>query len=149
MKKFMKRMTVTLTVLFAVLGLGTTIAFAGNYIQWNGTQDFIEALENLTQIERAGSDLKVDLDMAEGESRALRVEMEKLQEERNTLNGWNQELKNKVKDKDNKIDSLEQDIEALEKRIDSGQTNKDQLQQAEKDMEEVKQKSADVLNGLK
>ena len=125
MKKTIKRIALTITILLALFGATTGIALASGYITWNGTQDYQETLINLNLISERGRELK---------------------SERDELGNSNEQLQNVIKDKDNKIDSLEQDIEALEKRINDGQTTQDQLKQAEKDMRDVKNKSEQVLN---
>ena len=57
-----------------------------------------------------------------------------------------EQTRNRLLDKDNQINSLEQEIEALEKRVSGGQTTQGQLEQAEKDMKDVKNKSEEVLS---
>ena len=125
MKKTMKRVAVTGTVLLALFGAGTGIAFASGYITWGGTQDFEQTLINLNLISERGQEMKSNNE---------------------NINRDLEQKNNQLLDKDNQIDSLNQQIEALEKRIESGQTTQDQLQQAEKDMRDVKQKSEEVLS---
>ena len=125
MKNFVKKGLITLGTVFALLGVGGTVAFASGYITWNGTQDFQQTIANLNLISERGR---------------------KLKESNESINRDLEQTRNQLLDKDNKIDSLEQNIEALEKKINGGQTTQDQLKQAEKDMRDVKNKSQEVLN---
>ena len=124
MKKTIKRTALTITILLALIGATGTVAFAANFITWNGTQDFQQTLVNLNLISDRGRELTAD-----NENIARELE----------------QTKNKVLDKENEIDALEQEIEALEKRVDGNKTTQYQLKQAEKDMRDVKQKSEEVL----
>ena len=124
MKKTMKRIAVTGTVLLALFGAGTGIAFASGYITWGGTQDFEQTLINLNLISEHGRELKAGNE---------------------NINRELEQKHNELLDKDNQIDSLNQQIEALEKRVEGGQTSQDQLQQAEKDMKNVREKTEEVL----
>lgn len=125
MKKQMKRLLVTVTILLALFGAGTGIAFASGYITWGGTEDFEQTLINLNLISERGREMKTDNEKV---SREL------------------EQASNRLKDKDNEIIALEQEIEALEKRIEGNMTTQDQLKQAEKDMKNVRDKSDEVLN---
>ena len=128
MKKTIKRIALTLTILLALFGATTGIALAANYITWNGTQDFQQTLDNLNLISERGQELQSD-------NENITRELEQTQ--------------NRLLDKDNQINALEQEIEALEKRVDGNKTTQDQLKQAEKDMRDVKKKSKEVLNEFK
>ena len=125
MKKTIKRIALTLTVLFALIGATGTVAFAANYIQWGGSSDFEQTLVNLNLISERGRELTAD-------NENIARELEQTQ--------------NRLLDKDNQINALEQEIEALEKRVDDNKNTKDQLKQAEKDMRDVKNKSEEVLS---
>ena len=125
MKKHLKRLAVTVTVLFALLGATGTVALASGYITWGGSQDFQQTLINLNLISERGRALKSD-------NESVGRELE--------------QTKNTVLDKENEIDRLEQEIEALEKKVDGGKTTQDQLEQAVKDMRDVKNKSEQVLS---
>ena len=125
MKKTIKRIALTLTILLALFGATTGIALAANYITWNGTQDFQQTLINLNLISERGRELKAN-------NENINRELEQTQ--------------NQLLDKDNQINALEQEIEALEKRVDGNKTTQDQLKQAEKDMRDVKKKSEEVLS---
>ena len=125
MKKTIKRIGITLLAGFALLGAGTTVAFASGYIQWGGSQDFQQTLINLNLISERGRELKAN---NENTNREL------------------EQTRNQLLDKDNQINALEQEIEALEKRVEGGKTTQDQLKQAEKDMRDVKKKSEEVLS---
>jgi len=120
-----KRIALTITILLALIGATGTVAFAANYIQWGGSQDFQQTLENLDLISDHGRELKSD-------NENIARELEQTQ--------------NRLLDKDNEIDALEQEIEALEKRVEGNKNTKDQLKQAEKDMRDVKKKSEEVLS---
>ena len=127
MKKTMKRIAVTGTVLLALFGAGTGIALASGYITWGGTQDFEQTLINLNLIGERGQELKT---ANENIGREL------------------EQKHNELLDKDNQIDSLEQEIEALEKRIEGSKTTQDQLKQAEKDFKHVREETESVLEGM-
>ena len=124
MKKTIKRIALTITILLALIGATGTIALASGYITWNGTQDFQQTLINLNLISERGRELKASNE---------------------NINRELEQTKNKVLDKENEIDALEQEIEALEKRVEGSKTTQDQLKQAEKDMRDVKNKSEQVL----
>jgi len=124
MKKTIKRIALTITILLALIGATGTVALASGYITWGGSQDFQQTLENLDLISDHGRELKSD-----NENIARELE----------------QAGNRLKDKDNQINALEQEIEALEKRIEGNKTTQDQLKQAEKDMRDVKKKSEQVL----
>ena len=124
MKKTIKRIALTITILLALIGATETIVFAANYIQWSGSSDFEQTLVNLNLISQRGRELTAD-----NENIARELEQKH----------------NQLLDKDNQINALEQEIEALEKRVDGNKTTQDQLKQAEKDMKEAKKKSDEVL----
>ena len=125
MKKTIKRIALTLTILFALIGATGTVALASGYITWNGTQDFQQTLINLNLISERGRELKANNE---------------------NINRELEQTHNRLLDKENEIDALEQEIEALEKRVEGGKTTQDQLKQAEKDMRDVKNKSEQVLS---
>ena len=125
MKKAIKRIALTITILLALIGATGTVALASGDIQWSGSQDFQQTLVNLNLISERGQELQSD---NENIGREL------------------EQAGNRLKDKDNQINALEQEIEALEKRVEGNKTTEDQLKQAEKDMRDVKKKSEEVLN---
>ena len=125
MKKTIKRIALTIAILFALIGATGTVAFAANYITWNGSQDFQQTLINLNLISERGRELKANNE---------------------NINRELEQTHNQLLDKDNQINALEQEIEALEKRVDGNKTTQDQLKQAEKDMRDVKKKSEEVLS---
>ena len=120
MKKTIKRIALTITILLALIGATGTVALAANFITWNGTQDFQQTLANLNLISERGRELTADNE---------------------NINRELEQMNNKLLDKDNQINALEQEIEALKKNDKS-----DQLEQAEKDMKEVREKSEEVLS---
>ena len=124
MKKTIKRIALTITILFALIGATGTVALASGYIQWSGSSDFQQTLANLNLISERGRELKSDNE---------------------NINRELEQTRNQLLDKDNRINALEQEIEALEKRVDGNKTTQDQLKQAEKDMRDVKNKSEEVL----
>ena len=125
MKKTIKRIALTITILFALIGATGTVALASGYITWNGTQDFQQTLANLNLISERGRELTADNE---------------------NINRELEQARNQLLDKDNRINALEQEIEALEKRVEGNKTTQDQLKQAEKDMKEVREKSEEVLS---
>ena len=132
MKKTIKHITITIVTLFAFLGISTTALAATGYITWKGSADFQQALENLNIISERGQELKTERDGYYRE---------------------NEQLVNRLKDKDNLINAKEQELDSLRKENqqlkESSTNNSNELKQAEKDMKEVNQKSKDVLNNLK
>src|SRR5699024_10485966 len=120
MKKTIKRIALTITILLALIGATGTIALASGYITWNGTQDFQQTLANLNLISERGRELTADNE---------------------NINRELEQTRNQLLDKDNQINALEQEIEALEKRVDGNKATQDQLKQAEKDMKGVREKS--------
>src|SRR5699024_10147362 len=125
MKKAIKRIALTITILLALIGATGTVAFAANYITWNGSQDFQQTLANLNLISERGRELKSNND---------------------NINRELEQTRNQLLDKDNQINALEQEIEALEKRVGGKETTQDHFKQAEKDMRDVKNKSEQVLS---
>ena len=125
MKKTIKRIALTITILLALIGATGTVALASGYITWNGTQDFQQTLANLNLISERGRELKANNE---------------------NINRELEQTRNQLLDKDNRINALEQEIEALEKRLDGSKTTQDQLRQAEKDMKNVREKSEQVLS---
>ena len=89
MKKTMKRLAVTATVLFAILGVSGTIAYASGYITWGGTQDYQQTLDNLV------------------------IEYEQLVSEHENTYRENEQLLDALKNKDDHINSLDQLAETL------------------------------------
>lgn len=102
------------------------------YTIWKGSTDFQEVLETFDLISERGQELKTERDGYYRE---------------------NEQLVNRLKDKDNLINAKEQELDALRKENqqlkESSTNNSNELKQAEKDMKEVNQKSKDVLNSLK
>ena len=125
MKKTIKRITLTITILLALIGATGTVALASGYIQWSGSSDFQQTLINLNLISERGRELKSDNE---------------------NINRELEQTRNQLLDKDNQINALEQEIEALEKRAEGNEATQDQLEQAEKDMRDVKKKSEEVLS---
>ena len=124
MKKFIKRTAMTLTVLLALFGITTGVAFASGYITWNGSSDYFQLIENLDLISHRGHEMK-----SHNENNNSELEPPN----------------NRLLDKENEINALEQEIDALKKRAEGNKTTQDQLKQAEKDMKEAKKKSDEVL----
>ena len=131
MKKIGKQTVKMVVILFAILGLGTTVLATGGYIQWKGSSDFNEAMENLNLIEQRGVELKSERDMT---------------------NATNEQLQNIIRDKENIIQNKDNLINAKEQEIENLRNQQggddSQLKQAEKDMEDVNNKTKQVLNGL-
>jgi len=125
MKKTIKRIALTITILLALIGATGTVALASGYITWGGSQDFQQTLANLNLISERGRELKASNE---------------------NINRELEQMNNQLLDKDNQINALEQEIEALEKRVEGSKTTQDQLKQAEKDMRDVKKKSEEVLS---
>lgn len=138
MKKSIKRIIATLVVLFALIGAGGVTAFAANYIQWNGTSAYENILITLEQIKTKGQGLKSERDTYKGSNEQLANQIK--------------DKENIIKDKDNLINAKTQENDALKKdndKLKESSTNEaNKLKQAEMGMEDVGQKSKDVLNSL-
>lgn len=155
MKKLIKRTTVTVIVLFAVLGLGAAYALAAGYIQWGGTDDYHTTLDNLNLIEQAGNRLKTERNTLRGQKQTLETEKETLIRDVERVGRDNEQMNNRILDLENQIDSLNQTIVAKDKEIkdlkaqlSGARTTQDQLGQAEKDMDHVEERSREVMNEL-
>lgn len=138
MKKQIKRIGLAMVVIFALLGAGGTALAAVGYITWGGSQAYNEALQNLSDIGSRGQQLKAERDTA----KASNGQLENIIRDKENI----------IKDKDNQINAKVQEIEAKQKEIDAlrnqNTAESGQLQQAEKDMKDVNQKTKDVLNSL-
>ena len=105
MKKIMKRLAITTMVIFALLGVSGTIAYASGYITWGGAQDYQQALDNLA------------------------IEYEQLVSEHENTYRENEQLLNTIKDKEDHINSLDQLTETLHNML---QQAEHELQQKER-----------------
>lgn len=128
-----KKLITTIAALILSLTMFAGGVFADElYTIWKGSTDFQQALENLNLISERGQELKTERDGYYRE---------------------NEQLVNRLKDKDNLINAKEQELDALRKENqqlkESSTNNSNELKQAERDMKEVNQKSKDVLNSLK
>lgn len=148
MKKNIKRLAITVVILLALIGATGITAFAAGYINWGGTADYHLTLEHLDGLENGIGILQADKQDLIAERDNLITEYEQVVAENESIGRDNEQLNNKVLDLENKINSLEQDIIALERRIADGQTTRDQLDQAEKDMQHIEERSREVLEGL-
>ena len=128
MKKTIKRVALTITIVCALIGATGTVALASGYITWGGSQDFQQTLINLNLISERGHEMKSDNE---------------------NINRELEQTNNRLLDKENEINALEQEIDALKKRAEGNKTTQDQLKQAEKDMKEAKKKSDEVLGVFK
>ena len=101
MKKTIKRTAMTLTVLLALFGITTAVAFASGYLTCNGSRDYFQLIENLDLISQCGHEMKSN---NENINRAL------------------EQTNNRLLDKENEINALEQEIETLKKRAEGNKT---------------------------
>lgn len=124
MNKHIKRILLTVGTLFALLGITGTVAYASGYITWRGTDDYHEVLDNLKLIKQSGDDLKHELDNA---------------------NHSKEELKVIIEQKEQIILTLEKEIEDL--KASSG-TNDAELEQAVKDMKDLREKTDEMVGEL-
>lgn len=124
MNKTIKKVVVTVTTGFALLGAGGTVLAANGYIEWKGSKDFTELMVNLDLINDRGQVIKTE----------------------------NEQLEVASKDKDGLIDAKTQEIERLTKeneQLRESTTNEsNELKQAEKDMKEANKKSDEILKEL-
>lgn len=138
MIKNIKRICFAVVVIFALVGAGGTALAATGYLTWGGTQDYNEAVQNLSEIGNRSQQLKVERDTA----KASNSQLENIIKDKENI----------IKDKDNLINAKAQEVEAKQKEIDAlrnqNTAESGQLQQAEKDMKDVNQKTKDVLNSL-
>ena len=113
MKKHIKRLLLTATILLALIGVTGLTAYAAGYIQWGGTQDYGLTLQHLDVTQDGIVKLKETRD-------GLIIERNQLQDDLRGAGQSNEQLENIIRNKDNEIDSLEQEIVALEKRVADG-----------------------------
>lgn len=127
--KLFKRITV---ILMAMIIMATGVAFASGYITWNGSNNYNQTIINLDAINTRGQELKSERDLA---------------------NASNEQLQNIIRDKENVIRHKDNQITAKQNEIDQLKnqqgSNNDQLKQAEIDMQSIKDKSQQVLDGLR
>lgn len=100
MKKHLKRLAVTVTVLFAFLGAGFTVAFASGYVNWGGTDDYRQLIVNLDLFRTEGIEVIKDRDAVIEEKDKAIVEKDKA-----------------IEDKDGKITELEESITTGENEL--------------------------------
>lgn len=127
--KLIKRITV---ILMAMIIMATGVAFASGYITWNGSNNYNQTIINLDAINTRGQELKSERDLANASNEQLQ----------NII----RDKENVIRDKDNQITAKQNEIEQLKNQQGS---NNDQLKQAEIDMQSVKDKSQQVLDGLR
>ena len=175
MKKHLKRLAVTVTVIFAFLGAGFTVAFASGYVNWGGTEAYRELLVNLDLFRSEGiviinhrdaviaernetikekenkiTELEKSVTTGENELAIIRTDVAKIVTNANSANG-----------KGNKFDALQTDVNNLAEylgvtgRIQSTNGKEDytgksdKLEQAVKDMKAAKEKSDALLDELR
>ena len=127
--KLIKRITV---ILMAMIIMATGVAFASGYITWNGSNNYNQTIINLDAINTRGQELKSERDLANASNEQLQ----------NII----RDKENVIREKDNQITAKQNEIEQLKNQQGS---NNDQLKQAEIDMQSVKDKSQQVLDGLR
>lgn len=116
----------------AMIIMATGVAFASGYITWNGSNNYNQTIINLDAINTRGQELKSERDLANASNEQLQ----------NII----RDKENVIRDKDNQITAKQNEIEQLKNQQGS---NNDQLKQAEIDMQSVKDKSQQVLDGLR
>lgn len=146
MKKFIKRVVVTLVVFFAFLGASVTALAASGYIQWPGSGSYDTTMTILENIKITAKTIKEERDTFGRENEQL---VNTIKDKDNTIDSSNQQLKAKDKEIENKQKELEQKQKELEKLQNSAINNSDQLKQAEKDMKSTEQKAREVLESIK
>lgn len=125
MKKQIKRLVLTALTVLALFGAGTGVAFASGYITWGGTEDYQETLTILEQIERRSNELGVERSQLINE---LTNSASVIEQQETTIAELNAH-----------IDKLEQEGAA---------TDQSKIEQAEQDMNHVKERSQEVLENL-
>lgn len=144
-----KKITVTIVAVIAGLTIFVGGVYAGaTYIQWAGTPNYEQALEHINQYSERGQEIIGERDQAQVSLEETIIDRDSAQRENEQLNNAIGDLENTILDKDNHIDSLNQDIKALEERVEGGKTTQGQLEQAEKDMQHIEQRSQEVLEEL-
>lgn len=135
MKKKFSLLTVSIIAFFSLaIGVGASAA----YINWNGTNDYYQTLENFGLIEQGI--IRKD-DQINELSETLFIKRAEL----NNTKGLLADVERELEQKNNQLLDKDNQIEALEKRIENGQTTSGQLEQAEKDMKDVQEKSSELL----
>lgn len=79
MKKNIKKLIVTITVMLALIGATGLTAFAAGYITWPGSDDYIESIENIDEVKVISLGLKDDNKAKEKEINELNKEIKELE----------------------------------------------------------------------
>lgn len=144
-----KKITATVITVIAALFIFAGGVYAGTtYIEWKGSPSYRATLENINLFEQHDNEREQELNDLISQKDSLVEERDNLLTDNENISRDNEQLNNQVLDLENKINALEQDILALEERIADGQTTRDQLGQAEKDMNHLEERSTEVLEGL-
>lgn len=159
MKNAGKRLVVGLLVLFALVGIGGTVAFATDYLTWGGTPDFETTKITLEEISQRGLALQSERDNALESKLTAEEKVTQLQAEKANLVKHVETVMGNVKTKRgaSKYEELAKGANTLagllgsDVRLDLklGNTQSDDLlRQAEEDMEALRIKSQEVLDQL-
>lgn len=136
MIKTIKRITVTI---MALMLLATGVAFGAGYITWGGTSNYNQAMNNMDAIKQRAQEMKSDIDLANASNEQLQ---NIIRDKENVI----RDKENVIRDKDNQITDKQNEINQLKEQKGS---NDSQLKQAEIDMKAVKDKSQEVLDGMR
>lgn len=159
MKNAGKRLVVGLLVMFALVGIGGTVAFASGYLTWGGTPDFETTKITLDEISQRGIALQSQRDKALKSQLSAEEQVTQLQAGQANLVNHVETVMNNVETKRgaSKYEELAKGVNTLAELLGSdvrldlklGNTQTDDLlRQAEKDMEALRIKSQEVLDKL-
>lgn len=162
MKNFVKKGLITLGTIFALLGVGGTVAFASGYITWGGSNDFNKAMANLELIQNRIKESDSSNKELTGEVSRLTNE---LAESKNEYTSLESNIKSEISNlhskvtsangKGNRYDVFVEELNdysrqfGLDYNFNDGLGNnntKSQLEQAEIDMQKILLETGKVLN---
>lgn len=148
MKNFVKKGLITLGTIFALLGVGGTVAFASGHITWGGSNNYNKAMANLGLIqerieESNSSNEELKEELADLKS-SIKSEISNLHSKVTSANGKGNRYDVFVEELNDYSRQFELDYD-FNDGLGKGNT-KSQLEQAEIDMQEILLKTEKVLN---
>lgn len=162
MKNFVKKGLITLGTIFALLGVGGTVAFASGYITWGGSNNYNKAMANLGLIQER-------IEESDSSNKKLTDEVSKLTNElaesKNKYTSLESSIKSEISNlhskvtsangKGNRYDVFAEELSKYSKQLGldynfndglGNNNTKSQLEQAEKDMERILLETEEILN---
>lgn len=151
MKSKLKKLTTAVVIAFSLVGAGGTVLAATGYVTWGGTENFEATMSALENIANKATGMKEETTSLESQ---LATEKAKVATATETLNALNTELANS-NGKGNRHDIMQNGLNKVASdlgvdlqfvRNDAKPENQNELEQAEKDMQTVKDKAEEVSN---